>query len=134
MSPEEKIKAMTRGARKPYSVSIVDDDRAVREALGNLLDSVGLNVAAFASAEDFVNSAHAKNDRCLILDVQLPRMSGLQLQRQLSAGPNSIPIIFITGYADAEVQEQALRDGAVGFFHKPFDSNALLDAVCSVLK
>lgn len=125
---------MTRKTQESQSVAIVDDDQAVRDALGNLLDSAGLDAEAFASAEDFVNSNHPKNECCLILDVRLPNMSGLQLQRYLSGRAKPVPIIFITGHADAEVREQALRDGALGFFYKPFDSEGLLNAVCSVLK
>jgi two-component system response regulator FixJ len=125
---------MLQKTQKSHSVSIVDDDQAVRHALGNFLDSAGLNVEAFASAEDFVNSDHPKDECCLILDIRLPNMSGLELQRYLSDRVRPVPIIFMTGHADAAVREQAMRDGALGFFHKPFDSEALLNAVCSVLK
>jgi FixJ family two-component response regulator len=125
---------MAQETQESHSVSIVDDDQAVRDALGNLLDSAGLDVEAFASAEEFVNSDRPKDEFCLILDVRLPNMSGLELQRYLSDRARPVPIIFITGHADAAVREQAMRDGALGFFHKPFDSEALLNAVCSVLK
>lgn len=125
---------MAQKTQESHSVSIVDDDRAVRDAIGNLLDSAGLDVEAFASAEEFVNSDRPKDDFCLILDVRLPNMSGLELQRYLSDRARPVPIIFITGHADAAVREQAMRDGALGFFYKPFDSEALLNAVCSVLK
>ncbi len=125
---------MAQKTQESHSVSIVDDDQAVRDALGNLLDSAGLDVEAFASAEEFVNSDRPKDEFCLILDVRLPNMSGLELQRNLSDRARPVPIIFITGHADAAVREQAMRDGALGFFYKPFDSEALLNAVCSVLK
>jgi FixJ family two-component response regulator len=125
---------MAQKTQESHSVSIVDDDQAVRDALGNLLDSAGLDVEAFASAEEFVNSDRPKDEFCLILDVRLPNMSGLELQRYLSDRARPVPIIFITGHADAAVREQAMRDGALGFFYKPFDSEALLNAVCSVLK
>ena len=127
---------MAQKTQESHSVSIVDDDQAVRDAIGNLLDSAGLDVEAFASAEEFVNSDRPKDEFCLILDVRLrlPNMSGLELQRYLSDRARPVPIIFITGHADAAVREQAMRDGALGFFYKPFDSEALLNAVCSVLK
>ena len=126
--------AMTKKVRELHVVSIVDDDKAVRDALGNLLESVGLRVEAFASAEEFVNSNNAKNRSCLILDVQLPRMSGLELQRHLCNKSDFIPIIFITGHANDEVRSRALQDGAVSFLYKPFSSEDLLSAVHSTLK
>ena len=126
--------AMTKKVRELHVVSIVDDDKAVRDALGNLLESVGLRVEAFASAEEFVNSNSAKNRSCLILDVQLPRMSGLELQRHLCNKSDFIPIIFITGHANEEVRSRALEDGAVSFLYKPFSSEDLLSAVHSTLK
>lgn len=134
MGAAERIRAVTRNASEPYWVAIVDDDKAVREALGNLLQSVGLRVEAFASAEDFVGSNQPRKRSCLILDVQLPRMSGLDLQSRLSKEEDSIPIIFISAHEDAEVKNRAVRDGAVGFFSKPFSTEALLGAVLSTLK
>jgi FixJ family two-component response regulator len=134
MNIAEKIMAVTKKVGKPHVVSIVDDDKAVRDALGNLLESVGLRAEAFASAEEFVNSNNVKNRSCLILDVQLPRMSGLELQRHLYNKSDFIPIIFITGHANDEVRSRALQDGAVSFLYKPFSSEDLLSAVHSTLK
>jgi FixJ family two-component response regulator len=134
MNDAEKIMAMTKKARERYLVSIVDDDMAVRDALGNLLESVGLRVEAFSSAEEFVNSSSASNRSCLILDVELPRMSGLDLQHNLANKSGSVPIIFITAHVNDEMQSRALQEGAVSFLHKPFRSEDLLSAVRSTLK
>ena len=134
MNAAEKILAMTRTRSKPFVVSIVDDDEAIRNALGNLFESVGLNVETFACAEQFMDFREANERSCLVLDVQLPRMSGLELQRQLSGDANAVPIIFMTAHSDERVRERALEAGAVAFFQKPFNSEALLDVVHSVLK
>jgi FixJ family two-component response regulator len=134
MNAAEKIMEMTKKTREPYVVSIVDDDKSVRDALGNLLESVGLRVEAFASAEEFVNSSNGSNRSCLILDVQLPRMSGLELQQHLSNKSDSVPIIFVTAHANDEVRSRALQEGAVSFLYKPFSSEDLLRAVHSTLK
>ena len=133
MSAAEKILEMTKRARTPYVVSVVDDDQAVRDALGNLLESVGLQVEAFASAEEFVQSNRGKTKSCLILDVMLPRMSGLELQQYLSGKPGSVPIIFISAHSSDEVRCRALQKGAVSFLSKPFKSEDLLSAVHSTL-
>jgi FixJ family two-component response regulator len=134
MNAAEKIMAMARTRSKPFMVSIVDDDEAIRNALGNLFESVGLNVEIFASAEQFMDFREANERSCLILDVQLPRMSGLELQRKLSADANAVPIIFMTAHSDERVREWALQAGAVAIFQKPFNSEALLDVIHSVLK
>ena len=134
MDVAEKIMEMTKKAREPYLVSIVDDDKAVRDALGNLLESVGLQVEAFASAEEFVNFGNVNHRSCLILDVQLPRMSGLELQHRLSNKSDSIPIIFITAHANEKLRNRALQEGAVSFLYKPFSGEDLLSAVHSTLK
>ena len=125
---------MTRTHSKPFLVSIVDDDEAIRNALGNLFESVGLNVERFASAEQFMDFPEPNERSCLVLDVQLPRMSGLELQSELSGNAKAVPIIFMTAHFDERVRERALEAGAVAFLQKPFNSEALLDAVYSVLK
>ena len=125
---------MTQNAPEACVVSIVDDDEAVRDALGNLLESVGFSVETFSSAEQFVDSARSNKSACLILDIHLPRMNGLELQRRLSDGEKPVPIIFVTAHTDDSVREKALRAGAVGFFRKPFNSEALLEAVHSALR
>jgi two-component system response regulator FixJ len=125
---------MKQDRQETYSVIIVDDDQAVRDALSNLLESVGMRVETFDSAEDFVNSGRSTKRTCLILDIQLPGMSGIELQRQLAAGKSTMPIIFITAHSEDRLREQALQDGAVGFFCKPLSSEALLNTVRSAMK
>ena len=116
-------------------VSIVDDDESVRESLRGLIRSIGLGVQTFASAEDFARSAQLEQTDCLILDVRMPGMSGLDLQRELVASERDIPIIFITAHgSDDGTRARALRDGAVAYLIKPFSEDALLKAVNAALK
>jgi FixJ family two-component response regulator len=115
-------------------ISIIDDDDSVRESLRRLMRSVGFAVNVFASAEEFLDSDRIRNTDCLILDVRLPGMSGLELQRHLETSHSEIPIIFITSYEDDEVRARALNTGAVGYFLKPFDDEDLLDAIDTALK
>jgi FixJ family two-component response regulator len=129
----ERINAMKQTARAPFLISIVDDDAAVRDSLTNLLESAGLPTESFTSAEEFLASTRADRKSCLILDVKLPRMSGIELQQLLSSRSNSTPVIFITAHGDDNLRTQALSDGAVDFFHKPFDAEALLAAVETAL-
>jgi FixJ family two-component response regulator len=118
----------------PPLISVVDDDESVRESLGGLIRSVGFGVRVFASAEEFLNSAHSSNTDCLILDVRMPGMNGLELQRQLMTSRCEIPVIFITAHGDEEARSRALRDGAVDFLRKPFSEDALLNAIRAALK
>ena len=111
------------------TISIVDDDPAIRDALCRLMDSAGLAAAAFASAEEFLASPSRDETTCLILDVRMPGMDGLELQRRLIASNWKVPIVFISAQAEAGVRERALQAGAVEFFDKPFSSTALLDAI-----
>jgi FixJ family two-component response regulator len=120
---------MDQETHPTYLVSIIDDDTAVRSSLGNLLQSAGLIAESFASAEEFLSSGKADKRCCLILDVQLPQMNGIELQGLLLRNCNAVPIIFITAHTDNDLRVQALRDGALDFFHKPFDAEALLAAV-----
>ena len=116
-------------------VSIVDDDESIRESLRGLIRSIGLGVQTFASAEDFARSAQLEQTDCLILDVRMPGMSGLDLQRELVASERDIPIIFITAHgSDDGTRARALRDGAVAYLIKPFSEDALLKAVNAALK
>jgi FixJ family two-component response regulator len=115
-------------------ISVVDDDDSVRESLGGLIRSVGFSVKVFASAEEFLNSDHLRNTDCLILDVRMPGMNGLELQRQLAASYCKIPIIFITAHGDEEVRSRALNGGAVDYLLKPFSEEALLNAIDAALK
>jgi FixJ family two-component response regulator len=115
-------------------ISIIDDDDSVRESLRRLMRSVGFAVNVFASAEEFLDSDRLRNTDCLILDVRLPGMSGLELQRHLKTGHSEIPIIFITSYEDDEVRARALNAGAVDYLLKPFNDEDLLNAIDAALK
>src|SRR5467141_2531030 len=117
------------------TISIVDDDPAVRDALWRLMDSAGLAATAFSSAEEFLASPSRDQTDCLILDVRMPGMNGLELQRHLAASERDIPIIFITAHgSDENVRARALRDGAVAYLTKPFSEEALLEAVNTALR
>jgi DNA-binding NtrC family response regulator len=110
-------------------ISIVDDDESIRKATKRLIESVGLRVEDFASAEAFLNSGHPDKSACLILDVRLPGKSGLELQSQLRALGSKVPIVFITAHGDAAVRARALEGGAVDFLQKPFTEKALFKAI-----
>jgi FixJ family two-component response regulator len=112
-----------------HLISVVDDDDSVRNSLQRLIRSAGLEVKVFASAKEFLNSDHLRDTRCLILDVQMPAMSGLELQRLLARAAIEIPVIFITAQEDESARSQALRDGAVDYLLKPFSEEALLSAI-----
>jgi FixJ family two-component response regulator len=111
------------------TVFIVDDDTDVRESLQELLDSVGLHSQSFGTAQEFLSSARGDGPSCLILDVRLPGISGLDLQHELKRGRISIPIIFLTAHADVPMSVKAMKSGAVEFLTKPFRQQDLLDAV-----
>ena len=120
---------------KTPRVSIVDDDESVREAINSLLRSVGLQAQVFASAEEFLNSGYQHHAGCLILDVRMPGMNGLQLQEQLVSVECDIPIIFITAHvSDTQARTRALQSGAVDFLIKPFSEEALLNDVYIALR
>jgi FixJ family two-component response regulator len=119
---------------KTKMVAIVDDDDLMRSALQGLMKSVGLPAQAFASAEAFLKSGQQRQARCLIADIRMPGMSGLELQAQLNAERCKIPIIFITAHGDEKMRMQALRAGAVEFMSKPFDDEALLESVRAALE
>ena len=115
-------------------VAIVDDDDLMRNALQGLLKAVGLPARAFASAEEFLDSGEQHQTACLIADIRMPGMSGLELQAKLNAEHCRIPTIFITAHGDARMRMQALRAGAVEFLAKPFDDEALLESVRAALE
>ena len=115
-------------------IAIVDDDDSLRKSLDNLIRSVGFRTQSFASAEAFLRSNHIPDTTCLILDVRMPGMSGLELQRQLGAANWHIPIIFISAHADDDARARALAAGAVDFLYKPFHEEALLNAIDTALK
>lgn len=114
-------------------ISIVDDDESVRDALKSLIDSMGFHAEVFASGEAFLNSSYRSQTDCLIADVRMPAMSGLQLQDRLNAANSSIPIIFISAHDDGEAKARGLRAGAVDFLKKPFSEDALVRAISACL-
>jgi FixJ family two-component response regulator len=114
-------------------ISIVDDDPSVREATKGLLRSLGYGAAAFASAEDFLQSDHVNDTACLITDVQMPGLSGVELQSRLIAQGNCTPIIFITAFPEQRLRARALEAGAVGFLSKPFDEDRLIEYIQAAL-
>jgi FixJ family two-component response regulator len=117
------------GAQDVPTVFIVDDDADVRESLQELLESVGLHSQSFGTAQEFLAVGHGDGPSCLILDVRLPGISGLDLQHELKKGRISIPIIFLTAHADVPMSVKAMKSGAVEFLTKPFRHQDLLDAV-----
>jgi FixJ family two-component response regulator len=119
---------------KAKMVAIVDDDDLMRTALQGLLKSAGLLAQTFASADEFLRSGHQHDTACLITDIRMPGMSGLELQAQLNADQCRIPTIFITAHGDAKMRMQAMRAGAVEFLAKPFDDEALLESVRAALE
>jgi FixJ family two-component response regulator len=110
-------------------VFVIDDDAAIRKALASLIRSVGLQVELFASAQEFLQAKRPKLPSCLILDIRLPGVSGLDFQRKLAEDNNPIPIIFITGHGDIPMSVRAMKAGAVEFLPKPFRDQDLLDAI-----
>ena len=110
-------------------VFVVDDDASIREALSSLIESAGMRVQAFASAQEFLGHKRPNTPACLVLDVRLPGLSGLELQRKLSPARTRIPIIFITGHGDIPMSVQAMKAGAVEFLPKPFKDDQLLEAI-----
>jgi FixJ family two-component response regulator len=114
-------------------VGIIDDDVSFREALAGLVESFGFCTVSFASAHEFLLSGRSSDLRCLIVDVQMPGMSGLELQGHLALTGRDIPIILVTSYPDSRVRWHALRAGAVGILDKPFDPEDLLHHVRSAL-
>jgi FixJ family two-component response regulator len=110
-------------------VFVVDDDDSVRQAITSLVSSVGLRVQAFATAYDFLRHVRPDAPACVVLDVRLPDLSGLELQRELAQEGRRIPIIFITGHGDVPMSVQAMKAGAVEFLTKPFRDQQLLDAI-----
>src|SRR6202165_6035335 len=119
---------------KTNLVAIVDDDDLMRSALQGLLKAVGLPARAFASAEEFLKSGQQQETGCLITDIRMPGMSGLDLQAKLNAEHCRIPTIFITAHGDARIRMQALRAGAVEFLAKPFDDEVLIESVRAALE
>jgi FixJ family two-component response regulator len=115
-------------------ISIVDDDDALRSSLDDLIRSIGFRTQGFASAEAFVSSNEARDTACLILDVRMAGMNGLDLQRKIVAANWRMPIIFITSHSDDDARVRALKGGAVAFLYKPFREEELINAIDVALK
>ena len=115
--------------RRTRVVCVVDDDESLRRSVRNLLSSVGFGVETFASAEEFLESTHRANTGCLVLDLRMAGMNGLDLLRHLAATGSRIPVIILTAHDDDEARRRSLEAGAAAFLGKPFRSDALVDAV-----
>jgi FixJ family two-component response regulator len=116
------------------TVFIIDDDRGIRQAIHDLVESVGLRAESFATVEEFLNRRQIVRPSCLVLDVRLPQMSGLDFQRRLGETGMQIPIIFVTAHGDIPMSVRALKSGAVEFLTKPFRDQDLLDAIQQALE
>jgi FixJ family two-component response regulator len=114
-------------------IAIIDDDEAMQDSLHDLLEAAGLAALCFGSAEDFLKSDLRRQAACLIVDIRMPKMSGLELQAKLKEEECSVPIIFITAHGDARMRIEAMRRGAVEFLAKPFDHQLLLKRIRSAL-
>lgn len=123
-----------RSAVERSLVSVVDDDESVRESLPDLLREFGFAARAFSSAEEFLASDGVGQTKCLILDVAMPSMTGLDLHQELRRRGQDIPVIFITGQKDEAIREQAFKQGAANFLYKPFSDTALLTALNAALR
>jgi FixJ family two-component response regulator len=115
-------------------IAIVDDDEPLREALGSVLKAAGFVTDTFASAEEFLDSPQRSKTRCLILDVRLPGMSGVELQRRLLDANCEVPVIFVTAHGDASLRDLVMKAGAAGFLNKPVRSDALLREINAALE
>jgi len=115
-------------------IAIVDDDESVREATKSLVRSLGYEAATFGSAEEFLGSSQLKTTACLITDVRMPGMSGVELQDRLIADGRSLPTVFISAFSDETAQQKVLESGAVGYLHKPFDEDRLIACIDTALK
>jgi PAS domain S-box-containing protein len=120
---------MSTDSSKIPMISIVDDDRFVRQATDSLLQSLGYRTATFASAEDFLQSSYIHETTCLISDVQMPGLSGVDLHRVLIAQGHRMPVIFITAYFDERIRQSVMEAGAIGYLSKPFDEESLIGVI-----
>ena len=119
--------------KNAHVVAIVDDDESFRAAVANLIRSLGHSVALFGSAEEFLNWGHLHDTACLISDVEMPGMSGIELQNQLLAKGHRMPIIFVAADSESKARGQALASGALGFFNKPFNEEKLISCLKQAL-
>jgi FixJ family two-component response regulator len=128
------IRLRDEGTRETSKlIAIIDDDEAMQDSLRDLMEAAGLVARCLGSAEEFLASGLHRRAVCLITDILMPKMSGLELQTRLKNEGCDIPIIFVTAYGDAKMRIQAMREGAVEFFEKPFDHHLLLKAVRAAL-
>jgi FixJ family two-component response regulator len=111
------------------TVSIIDDDYIVRQAIGDLVQSLGYEAATFDSAEHFLESERLAETSCLITDLQMPGLNGLDLQSELLAHGHSMPVIFVTAFPEEKFRQRAMSAGAIGFLSKPFDESALIECL-----
>mgnify|MGYP000097046708 FL=1 len=111
------------------TIFVVDDDKAVRDSLSWLISSVGLHVETFGSAQDFLDVYDPTRPGCLLVDVRMPGMSGLELQKRLAENPHCLPVIVVTGHGDVQMAVRAMKDGAFDFIEKPYNDQILLDLV-----
>lgn len=125
--------ATSEGSREPL-VAVVDDDDLTRRSTRRLLHSVGMRVEAFASAEEFLRHGPGSGMDCLLIDMRMPGMNGLQLQQHLVQTANPVPIIFLSAHASADEERKALQAGAIQFLQKPVSKDALLLAISDALK
>ena len=125
---------LTKTSTKTGIIAIVDDDEPLREALGSVMKAAGFLPKTFASAEDFLACEDRDETACLILDVRLPGMSGIELQKQLADANRRLPIIFVTAHGDASLRDLLIRAGAAAFFYKPVRSEALLKEIHTALR
>jgi FixJ family two-component response regulator len=129
----QSARTAVTGNTPPCRITIVDDDASIREALKSLMRSVQIDVDAFASAEEFLASERLNDTACLILDVNLPGMSGFELQNHLNIERRGIPVIFITAHADEASRQRALKGGAIDFLGKPVRREPLFKAIQSAI-
>lgn len=115
-------------------ISVVDDDESMRQALESLLKSIGFRVAVFTSAPEFCEAPEFHTSDCLILDVRMPGMGGLALQKRLLEKSSPVPVVFISAHGERNERKQALANGAIAFLQKPFDDSSLLDSVGDAIK
>jgi FixJ family two-component response regulator len=132
LAAPSKLASVTKSSSQ--LVAIVDDDRSVQSALKDLMESAGLEARCFGSAEEFLEPDERNQTGCLVADIRMPGMSGLELQAKLKAEGSRIPIIFITAHGDAKMKIQAMKAGALEFLSKPFDDEVLLEKVRGALK
>ena len=115
--------------RESFTVYVVDDDESIRKALKRLLRSMGYHAVAFESAEDFMETTSCRGEGCLVLDIRLPGMTGLDLQEKLASSGVKYPVIFMTAHDNPQWQERAKKAGALAYLRKPFDEQSLLGAI-----